>query len=349
MYNSLVSIPSIVEQYGERNNIWKYINLLYCIELLRNSNVANVSMQVAWRYGQYYNTPWKDTPQLVYKFLNENQNQLRAFTIQCLNRLVTKILAETNNFKSEIYTKVPFTPQIIDSISSGLQEVQTDDNLMRSIVSAATVNNQLTGDVTARYIRPYHGAYTGIEVVDRTLQGYFDQYPGSQYHLQHQHQWGPNRIEIFDNRVYTCTCWLKEQLLKATDVIDNFPHFGKIFTVYDSFFHLFASILSIMFRTVIPVGMHPNRLSRMFEKYFASDCNYNKYLSTARKWSVLTVEEVADWHLPMINCDYIGDTILAGLDPDKMVKFSYHATYPENLIEHYLITEMYVEREIRQE
>ena len=336
------------ENYGEQVSIWRYINFLYCIELLRNSNVENIGMQVAWQYGQVYSAPWKDNNHLVYNFLCTHKDELRAFVIQKYNRLVDKLLAETKNFKSPIYLKVALTPHLLGTISSALQEVQTDDNLMRSFISEATVNGHLNPSASARLIRHYRGAFTGIELADRSLQGYFDMYPGSQYEQQHQHEFGPNRVEIFDNRVYTCICWLKEQLVKAAQSMRECQCFCKLFELYNEFFHLYASIFSTMFRLVIPYGMHPNRLDRMYEKYFICHPDYARYLAKARMWSILVAEDVAGDSLPLVNCDYLNDTILADLDPKKMVKFSYTVTYPDSLIEKYLVTQFFMEHQIKE-
>lgn len=338
-----------MEDASSLRNIIRYINFLYGIELLRNSNIANVDQMLAWQYGQCYNTPWKDNDVLVYKFFTEHKTELYAYNIQKFTALTNKLLKEIENFKTEVYVKVALDPQTVNSLAAGLQEVTTDNNLMRSFMSEAQVNPSLNATAQPRMIRHYRGAFAGIEVADRVLCGIFDEWTQNRPLLnthEAKHRYGADRQDILDNRVYACTCWMKKQLLEALNVTSH-PHtFAQAFSLYTSFFHLYASLFSILFRMVIPEGMHPNRLDRMYAKYIETHDKYHQYLCKARRASGLTAEVVAGDTIPLINKAYLENTVVCGNDPEHHARFLYTATYPDSLVEKYLMTEYLVEKEV---
>lgn len=338
------SPKDIYQNVSQKEHIWRYINFLYGIELLRNSNIENIDMQISWQYGQEYNTPWKDNNILVYRFLNDHRDLLRAFIIKKYNNLLNKLIAEVDNFKSGYYLSVSLTPSLLQSISAAMQNIQTDDNLLRSFRSESLLSTSLNSAATST-IRHCRGIFTSIELADRALQSWFDLYPESNYELQHQHQLGPYRNEIFDDRIYSCICWMKKQMNTAIAVNYTPDTHVNIFKLYDGFYSLFASLLSIMYHTVVPIGMHPNRLDRLYTKYFTTDDAYIKYLAKVRMCSGLTVEDVADSTLPMINYEYFSDTVLKDFTKRKMVKFLLNATYPDSLVEKYLMTQYFVQKE----
>lgn len=333
-----------------RHNAVRYINFLYCIELLRQSNIACIDHMVAWQYGQFYNATWKDNNPLVFQFFNEHKKELYAFVIQKYINLTNKLLKELDNFKSGVYIKVALDPQLANSIAAGLQEVITDDNLMRSLISESQVN-QMVDPENYRFIRHYRGAFTGIEVVDRTLCGVFDTWVNTRPLLNNdatKQVYKAARQDILDDRIYVCTCWMKKQILNALDATSNAHTFQQAFALYNAFFHLYASLFSILYHTVIPEKMHPDRLDNLYEKYITTDPDYQKYLVKARRASGLCAEAVADDKLPLINKTYLENTVLNENDPNKDAKFIFTATYPDSLVEKYLVTEYFVDKEVQE-
>lgn len=336
------------ESTQEYGNILRYINFLYGIELLRNSNVANVDQMTAWQYGQFFQTPWKDNDVLVYKFLEEHKTDLYAFNIQKLMRLTKKLLAELDNFKSSIYVKVALDPHTAKSLSAGLQEAVTDNNIMRSFMSEARVNDHVNSS-QPHMIRHYRGAMMGIEVADRVLCGVFDEWTQNRPLLNTdaaKDTYGADRQDVLDNRIYACTCWMRRQIQEALSITCYDLTFRRVFALYSNFFHLYASLFSIMFRMVVPVGMHPDRLSNLYDKYVTTHTDYHKYLCKTRKMSGLTVETVADDTIPRINKRYLEDTVLAESNPLHTHRFLFTATYPDSLVEKYVMTQCLVEKEV---
>ena len=305
----------------------KYIHALYCIEALRNIRIDNIDLQVAWQYGQMYNVAWKDHLPLVESYFHNYKHELRMFLMHKVFGVMSKLVQGSTLFASNLYTQTPLDPNTINTIVTNITQLAEEDNLLRSFLSEHLVEVQKTDNITKHY-----RAFMGLEVADRALCGVFDTFAlknKDQDSDHNKHHYGVARHEILDNKSYLCVEWLKKCLLEGKNQIwfnqDNsisyYDHFG-----------LWACVFSILYRLVIPLGMHPNRMDRMYDKYVMQHPRFQEAVQYARKYSALPLEAVIDTCLPKLNDELMQDTVLKQ-------HFSVGVTYPDSLVERYLTTQ----------
>lgn len=313
-----------------RTNL-QYINALYCIELLRNSNVDNVDLQTTWQYGQHFMTPWKDQKELVKRYLHTHHHDLRRFVMHKLMHVVNKLIEGMELFKTELYTMTPLEPNVYNSILANM------DNMLHVTEFEKRMFDEYRMDMLKpnSTMRTVHSNFMDFEVADRILCGVFDTYTTLTRDKDTdtaKHHFGVHRHEILDNKVYLCIELLKKLYLRQIGELRIVDH-----PFAYSNFGAWACIFSMFYRLVIPATMHPNRLDRMYDKYLMRHYDAERAIQYARPFSTLSVEAVALNKLPNLNPEYIKDTVLEE-------NYSVGSTYPDGLVEKYLVSQFLVER-----
>ena len=308
---------------GSEENTISYINALYTIELLRVVNIENADYQVAHQFGVKLNTPWKDDPQMTHEFLHEHQDELRYFLRTKIGRTVKKLLDGTELFNTEAYRPLPISPSEFNSILSGLDSLNRNNLMPRLFDMERDLGWSFNPDRELRHVPSNFGE---IHVIDKLLCGVFDNYATTQEDLSLdslKEKYGAYRKETLDNKVYACKCLMQQLYGEASDrTLINY--------------NFWASILSVLYHSVIPQMIHPNRLERMYEKYILPYAAKSGSLAFGRKHSASTPEAAICHHLPILDCKYKEDTVLPH-------QYQGTAVAPNSLVEHYLVTQHLLE------
>lgn len=323
--------------------IVRYIHYLYCIEMLRYANIANADLQVAYQYGQTTGAPWKDNPVLVREFFHKNRGLIRKFVEKKLHDLTCKLCSGLDEIRSQSYLKVPLDPQTKSTVALCLQDIEINKVLERIRDERKISFAAYSEEALVRHI---HSTFMTFEIADRVLCGVFDNYvmqdPSLMSHHGHHHGGhnrgansshfdGPHKAEILDNKVYLCHCKVQE--------------FVKKFNLFDEesllagHWSALASIFSIFYRLSIPKLIHPNRLHGLYDRYICSNPNFVEAQQKARKYSHLCIEAVLGPHFPEFNTqeDFKDSVLERG--------FSLTLSYPDSLVEKYLVTLLLFEPE----
>lgn len=318
--------------------IIEYINSLYLIELLRYSETSRIDLQIAHQYAKANNAPWADSEDMLMELYDKEKVALYEFLNQKFCRAVTKLLNGVTKTKSDLYTAVPLEPQIVISIFSALEthfgsNWRVDPTRENRALDSWLVLHPHTFCGTRSYtnIKEDFTSFTDLQVVDRLLLGVFDTFTTSQKGLNTdwmKDHYGPYRKDARDGKVYLrCLCkWLSltvDRLKKSHDCTFRCPSW--------------STVLSIIYHLNTPVGLHPGRLERMYEKYIRRNHHFAPAIQYARQFSTATAEDVVDDKLPDL-CPFCSDTNRINSN------FFITAVYPNSLVEEYLATQWLLEK-----
>lgn len=321
---ALLTFDVAHKAYREACIPW-YLTSLYRIELLRNANIDNIDLMVAWQYGQEYLKPWKDNPYLVEEFFHKHHNELRLYINARFLRIIQKLIDGLDIImKPSLFTMTPLEPEIANSISAGMDDIISTGDFEKRLLDEYKADTSKPNST----IRVARGNFAGFEVLDRLLCGIFDKFPEMARELDDKKEkklYGVHRHEILENKVYLCAGKLKQIL--GIQVGAGCCCADTLYTNLGAW----ACIFSMLYRLRVPIEMHPNRMDTMYDKYILRDCHAAEAIEKMRGYSTLTVEAVADDKLPQFNPEFLQDTVLKQ-------RYSISATYPSSLVEKYLVT-----------
>lgn len=327
---SLFSFANTPEENMDKAILW-YINSLYAIELLRNSNLDNIDLQVAWQYGQKYMTPWRDNPTLVEEFMHRHRPELRQFINSKLLQVVKRLMDGVSMLSNrKFFTMTPLEPNIVESILAGLDDIANTGDIQKRILDEYAMDVAKPNST----IRMVSGNFAGFEVLDRLLCGIFDKFPEmtkEKDHWRTRCNFGRKWNEVVDNKVYLCT----KRLFEIYGEQINIPSVG-VPIIYSNF-AAWACLLSIVYRLSVPMEMRPGRMETLFVEHIQRHEKYVPALEEVREFNSLTVEAVADKGFPDLNCDMIKDSVLKQ-------GYAVTAIYPNSLIERYLVSQCLLEK-----
>ena len=319
-------------------NIVEYINALYLIELLRYSETSRIDLQIAHQYAKATGAAWADSEDMLMKLYDEEKNKLYRFLNQKFANAVTKLLNNVEKTKSDLYTGVPLEPQLVNSIYAALEHhfgtswKVDPTSESRALDSWFVLHPRFFGNhITYTNIKEDFTAFTDLQVVDRLLIGVFDTFTSSQKGLNTdwmKDRYGPYRKDARDGKVYVrCLCkWLSmtvDRLKRSQDCTFRCPSW--------------STVLSIIYHLNTPIGLHPDRLERMYEKYIRRNHHFAPAIQYARQFSTATAEDVIDNKLPEL-CPFC-------LPTNKVnSNFFITAVYPNSLVEEYLTTQWLLEK-----
>lgn len=329
---ALLTFADARESYRRVGIEW-YLASLYRIELLRNANIDNIDLMVAWQYGQEYLKPWKDNPYLIEDFFHTHHGELRLYVNNRFLRIVQTLINGLDIImKPDLFTMTPLEPEIANSITAGMDDIISTGDFEKRLLDEYKADTSKPNST----IRVARGNFTGFEVIDRLLCGVFDKFPELARELDDKKEkklYGVHRHEILENKVYLCAGKLKEilgrQIGAGCCCTENlYTNLGA-----------WACIFSMLYRLRVPIDMHPNRMDTLYDKYILRHPLATEAIEKMRPYSTLTVEAVADDKLPAFNPEFIQDTVLKQ-------RYSIAATYPSSLVEKYLVT-AYLTRNIQ--
>ena len=318
--------------------IIEYINALYLIELLRYSETSRIDLQIAHQFAKASGAPWADSEDMLMKLYDEDKRNLYHFLNRKFANAVTKLLNGVEKTKSNLYTAVPLEPQLVNSIHAALEQHfgsnwKVDPTIENRALESWLVlyPNFFDRFTTYTNIKEDFTAFTDLQVVDRLLLGVFDTFTSSQKDLNTEwmkDHYGPYRKDAKDGKVYVrCLCkWLSktvERLKISSDATFRCPSW--------------STVLSIIYHLNTPMGLHPDRLERMYEKYIRRNHHFAPAIQYARQFSTATAEDVIDNKLPEL-CPFC-------LPTNKVnSNFFITAVYPNSLVEEYLTTQWLLEK-----
>lgn len=324
--------------------ILEYINALYLIEILRYCEVTHLDEHIAWQMGAYENAPWINSCQLVTSVYETQRKRLYHFLNYKFMRAVGKLLQGVENHKDEHYLQTPLNQALIGSIMSAFDQMTTEFKHMSH--NWGNLDNWLAYDFTASLdlnrvvpVRHDYSEYTELQVIERLLIGWFDTYAEAYPNLNFnraKEKYGVHRKEILDDRVYLCYKCLLDKYKDIKELVQGTKHATATHSTFYVKCSAWACLLSILYRLVIPCRLHPNRLECMYEQYILSDHHVAKAIQYARKFSACTAEQVIDDHLPPLSCEYLPENL-------EYKKYSLSGTYPNSVIERYLVTQYLLE------
>lgn len=319
--------------------VLKYINNLYCIELLRVIKITDVDETIAWQYAVEYNEPWADKPNLVQQFKAQHAPILWQYINQRCMALINKLMCCADDLCTEIYVGTPLEPRVIDSILSTLDHLQ-EDNFEQRLCNIHQVTTLSSNGVMPPPLAGGDDNFGEFMVADQILQGVFNNFTGSTTTSlntdEFKDRYGRHRVQVLDEKLPLCIKalkrWYKLQCERLQD-LNSSQYKCVLFNNMDVWAHIF----SILFRLVTPHELHPNSLDRYYDKYIRRHGLASKAIGYARKFSLMTpLDVVGDSFPPLCPCD-------ASHKPLNVHRYASGTIDADNLVERYLVTQYLAE------
>ncbi len=294
-----------------------YLNKLCGIELLRKASLGRASVQLAWQYGQAYNTPWKDNEYMVREFHRTHQDELRKFTCFRLLRLVHKLLEGKKLIGKAPYKLVPMEPEVVASIRANLDRALKERRIQELLDHEFKLSKSLFKNALVR-ATPYN--FAELESLDTLLVGHFNSFKlmldKNGYNNKPYIATPISEFLRNDGMISQCFICLEE--IYHAQIEDINPDFNN--------FKAWACMFSILYHLVTPFDYDIDSLDNLVKRAFVSA----RAKGYGRTYSALSIEDVADDRLPMLNPKLIHDSYSSDYVPMSV---------PGSLVEKYLTTE----------
>jgi hypothetical protein len=316
-----VDFESDTVRYATRHH---YLHGLLAIEMLRQIKPCDVGLAVAWQYGQNYQTPWRDTKPLVEKFLHTHKAELTAFVNFKAMKMIKELLENTEHFGTAAYTLTPLDPGQVASIRSALDSLKYETLIHEMLKDEYRIAKAFENT----HVKFSKSHYANLEFLDKMLISNFEQADihQSQYVKgDHYKRTGMEPL-IFDNKVTQC--------FKCLEKVYGYQLREAQKNVYYNNFGFWASILSIFYRLVLPVGLAPHKLDDYYTHEILHNPRAQKAITFGRMFSALPIEAAlcSGTELPTVNINYLWEK-------NKPQQYSMDMTDPDSLVERYLTTQ----------
>lgn len=279
--------------------ILDYIDKLCCIDMLRNFTLGGASLQLAYEYGQEYQTPWRDTPNLIKQFWLHNQDDLKKYVTKRALRVVRKLLDGKKLFATSEYHLVPMEANVVNSIRVNLDKAIKERKIFELLDSEYKFSKNYAQN---SIVRPSPINYAELEALDTLLVGHFDTFKLMRDRLGYNDYSNLGKLSsdflAVDGSVYQCFKCLEEiydqQIENINPELDNFKAWARIF--------------SILYRFVVPKFLTPDNLTGLYKNEVLEMHRIcDRGLEFARTYSSLKPEDVLDTKLPKLSPKYLGE------------------------------------------
>lgn len=316
----------------------KYISNLYFIELLSQVNENRVTYQLAGQYCNFFNFRWKNEPILIKKFYDEEKNKLKTYLKFRIKDSVKYLIENFPSINNCDYALVPLDSATVSSITALLEckiprektriELFFDECIKNLAFSEYNRNHNLLMKTNTE-------VDNHVEIADTLIRSIFNTFTADQINTDskyHRDNYGVQRYALANNK--TNITWehinFILNILKKETGTEVF-HTCYSYDITSDLSHKYARILSILYRLLIPVEIHPNSLDRLYEKYVLKNKHTIPIINKVRTYSgLLQIEDIIGKDIPSIYLDTLTD--------DALLFNTEQTTNPDNLIERYLVT-----------
>ena len=146
----MININNVYNVYEDEEVQTSVCKCLLLCDVLRAADVLHTSPYIAYKYGEKFNTAWKDNHDLIKKYYRTHRRELCAYNAYLLTRIIEDLVDKLK--------LVNFVPTIqldaasINSINNILKELENDaDNVEIQQVLTANLDDVMSN--TATYIR----------------------------------------------------------------------------------------------------------------------------------------------------------------------------------------------------
>ena len=236
-----------INHLADESLVLTYINSLYSIELLRATNVNEVTLVTAFDYAQSIGAPWKDSKEIAQYYVRERKNELIAFNKFKVREMILKLIDGLQKLESPAYYNIPVEPSIVNSIVGMLGN--NDVSLEKRVVF-----NTFTGDRR--------------DLDTDTARRMF----------------GNHRHEILDHKTYVNYGKVKKDLMNLVYTGEKFEQFCWNNPKFNAP-AFWADYFKVLYKLRLPCCLHGNRLDRLFELYIQTNCKCGEALGKVRIFS----------------------------------------------------------------
>lgn len=305
--------------------ILEYINSLLAIEILRNCDPNQITLMSAYTFGQDSNAVWKDDVSCVKTFFGTHKADLADYNRMKIVCLLNKLNGGLEKLGTLLFTNTPFTPQEVNTIVNGLEEIYPSDDNYRTITPAKFMNYR-NHEVVNNF---------DLELMTRTVMNVFNSFTGERRDLDTRtlkKAFGQHRHEIVERRTYVDFEKITKLVSRDIAAFMNKPESINKFST-----RFMADIFGLLYRLRVPGKIHPNRLERLYAKYILTNDRATAAIEYSNKFTMLEPIDVVSCHLLPFNEKFVFNDIL----PHEMSIGNY--TFG-NTIEQYLVSQYILQK-----
>lgn len=322
-----------INHLADESLVLTYINSLYSIELLRATNVNEVTLVTAFDYGQTIGAPWKDSKEVAQYYVRERKNELVAFNKFKVREMILKLIDGLQKLESPAYYNIPVEPSIVNSIVGML-----DNNDVSLEKRVNLIRDYSYCTYPSRMRNNHSNESFDITLIGRIVDNVFNTFTGDRRDLDTdtaRRMFGNHRHEILDHKTYVNYGKVKKDLRNLVFTGEKFEQFCW----NDPKFNapaFWADYFKVLYKLRLPCCLHGNRLDRLFELYIQTNCKCGEALGKVRIFSSFLPVDVIGGKLRDLNPNAL-------FEDQTRHEMSIGNYFSDSLVERYLITQYLVD------
>ena len=322
-----------INHLADESLVLTYINSLYSIELLRATNVNEVTLVTAFDYAQSIGAPWKDSKEVAQYYVRERKNELIAFNKFKVREMILKLIEGLQKLESPAYYNIPVEPSIVNSIVGML-----DNNDVSLEKRVNLIRDYSYCEYPSRMRNNHSSESFDITLIGRIIDNVFNTFTGDRRDLDTdtaKRMFGNHRHEILDHKTYVNYGKVKKDLMNLVYTGEKFEQFcwdNPKFNApafWDDYF-------KVLYKLRLPCCLHGNRLDRLFELYIQTNCKCGEALGKVRVFSSFLPVDVIGGKLRDLNPNAL-------FEDQTRHEMSIGNYFSDSLVERYLITQYLVD------
>lgn len=322
-----------INHLADESLVLTYINSLYSIELLRATNVNEVTLVTAFDYAQSIGAPWKDSKEVAQYYVRERKNELIAFNKFKVREMILKLIEGLQKLESPAYYNIPVEPSIVNSIVGML-----DNNDVSLEKRVNLIRDYSYCEYPSRMRNNHSSESFDITLIGRIIDNVFNTFTGDRRDLDTdtaKRMFGNHRHEILDHKTYVNYGKVKKDLMNLVYTGEKFEQFCWDNSKFNAP-AFWADYFKVLYKLRLPCCLHGNRLDRLFELYIQTNCKCGEALGKVRIFSSFLPVDVIGGKLRDLNPNAL-------FEDQTRHEMSIGNYFSDSLVERYLITQYLVD------
>lgn len=280
------------DSYRGKSEIDHFYHLT-AIEVLKEINFDDLDSDLAWQYGQVYDTPWKDCQCTIDRFRQLYPNVLYMHVLdKCLDSIceacafITNIMQMNVSVKAQLYSKIKkhlVSREILSEYSFenfhyvGLTGAIVDqlDTIIESGKLLKNINKKQGKYVNERYLGNLKQLCSKVEILDKMMIMSFNNVGNENVMIAGENSYFRQDQVKYLLDLVTTMC--NDEYNSASQINSRDFHFDTIRTM--------TYILSILLHSFHSNNVRPEREEDMFMRYAANNTMFMSIIQNIREFT----------------------------------------------------------------